>query len=154
MERVLDFSDVTSYDFSLMGADMVLKLFQGNVVTKIRIGTDKNSQNIKAIQDRAVVATNAPAMAAPVKQVAVAGTKPVVMGLIRKDEPKPVPSRQKRVPLTRLTEAQVKEIRQNWDATVKACGTKNAAADQLGRVYNCSAKNIYAIIYRYSWANI
>ena len=153
MERVLDFSDVTSYDFSLMGPDMVLKLFQGNVVTKIRIGTDKNIETPKPIQQNRpiAVAANAPI---PVKQVAGASIKPAVVGLIRKEEVASAPTRQKRVPLTRLTETQVKEIRQNWDATVKACGTKNAAADQLGRIYKCSAKNIYAIIYRYSWANV
>ena len=77
-----------------------------------------------------------------------------VVGLIEKTASAAIGGRLKRVPQRRLSEQDVKEIRQNWDATVKACGSKNAAADQLGRIYNCSAKNIYAIIYRYSWANI
>lgn len=136
MERVLDFSDVTSYDFSLMGSDMILKLFQGDVVTKIRIETGKatstvtNSLTSNAITERAA---------------AIVG---------KAEHPSTVITRRKRLPVARLNESQVREIRSNWEATVKACGTKNAAAEQLSKVYQCSAKNIYAIIYRYSWANI
>lgn len=131
MERVLDFSDVTDYDFSLMGSDMILKLFQGDVVTKIRIETGK---------------------ALPVVTNSIASG-----GMIERDTVKQAPVatvRRKKLPVARLNESQVREIRSNWEATVKACGTKNAAADQLAKVYQCSAKNIYAIIYRYSWANI
>jgi hypothetical protein len=113
---------------------MILKLFQGDIVTKIRIETDKAAAVVNTIgsrqdSDRTPVATIRAAQAA--------------------DTP-----RRKRVPLTRLNAEQVKEIRDNWDATVKACSTKNAAAEQLAKIYNCSAKNIYAIIYRYSWANV
>lgn len=128
---------------------MVLQLFQGNVVTKIRIGTGKTDQDPKPVQQKH------PVMASIGTHSAVASVKPAVVGLIRKNEQALSPSvRPKKSSLTRLTASQVKEIRENWDATVKACGTKNAAADQLGRIYNCSAKNIYAIIYRYSWANV
>jgi hypothetical protein len=133
MERVLDFSDVTSYDFSLMGPDMILELFQGDVVTKIRIGTDKTK-------------------AKPEKVIAnIATQQQTVINAVSRP---PQPLKHRKIPLTRLNETQVKEIRGNWEATVQACGTKNAAADQLAKVYNCSAKNIYAIIYRYSWANV
>lgn len=140
MERVLDFSDVTSYDFSLMGSDMVLKLFQGDVVTKIRIGTDRP----------VTVALNSVTEKKPVEHaipVAVGGS-------VQRKIPSAPAIKRKRLPIARLNETQVKEIRSNWDATVKACGTKNAAAEQLAKIYHCSAKNIYAIIYRYSWANI
>lgn len=133
MERVLDFSDVTSYDFNLTGNDMILKLFQGDVVTKIRIETDR------AIADVRNTLSGEKHEKPPMSTVSHIAT---------------VTPRRKRVPLTRLNETQVKEIRENWEATVKACGTKNAAADQLAKVYSCSAKNIYAIIYRYSWTNV
>ena len=133
MERVLDFSDVTSYDFSLTGSDMILKLFQGDVVTKIRIETDK-------------------AISAVTNVITEDRSEKTPVAVIQRGSM--IAPRRKRAPLTRLSETQVKEIRSNWEATVKACGTKNAAADQLAKVYNCSAKNIYAIIYRYSWANI
>jgi hypothetical protein len=129
MERVLDFSDVTSYDFSLMGSGMTLELLQGDVVTKIRIETNKSSARPVSTRQKSIV------------------------GVVTKSNT-PSPPKHRKFPLTRLNESQVKEIRSNWDATVKACGTKNAAADQLAKVYNCSAKNIYAIIYRYSWANV
>ena len=136
---------------------MVLKLFQGNVVTKIRIGTDKNSEVPTPMQQRQPVMAAikaATVIAAPTGQTVLTTAKPTVIGLIRKDETVMSPVKRKKAPVARLTESPVKEIRENWDATVKACGTKNAAAEQLGRIYNCSAKNIYAIIYRYSWANI
>lgn len=133
MERVLDFSDVTSYDFNLSGNDMILKLFQGDVVTKIRIETDK------AISDVTNIISRQPQKKEPVASIQSNAV---------------IPTSRKRSPATRLNEVQVKEIRNNWEATVKACGTKNAAADQLAKIYNCSAKNIYAIIYRYSWANV
>lgn len=132
MERVLDFSDVTSYDFSLTGPDMILKLFQGDVVTKIRIETDK------AISAVSNVITEERPSKAPV-------------AVVKRSRTAVAPRRNH---AARLNETQVKEIRNNWDATVKACGSKNAAADQLAKVYDCSAKNIYAIIYRYSWANV
>lgn len=138
MERVLDFSDVTRYDFSLMGSDMILKLFQGDVVTKIHIETEKA----------------VPVVSNKIEAQKVVAEKPrTISALVEKKEPEPI-VRRKRLPVGRLNENQVREIRGNWEATVKACGTKNAAADQLAKVYNCSAKNIYAIIYRYSWANI
>jgi hypothetical protein len=134
MERTLDFSDVTHYDFSLMGSEMVLKLFQGDIITRIHIGGGKAVSVVaNALEPEPVTAT-------------------VARIVQRKETTAPV--RRKRVPLSRLTEDQVREIRANWEATVKACGTKNAAANQLSRVYDCSAKNIYAIIYRYSWTNI
>jgi len=115
---------------------MILKLFQGDVVTKIRIETGKatstvtNSLTSNAITERAA---------------AIVG---------KAEHPSTMITRRKRLPVARLNESQVREIRNNWEATVKACGTKNAAAEQLSKVYQCSAKNIYAIIYRYSWANI
>lgn len=137
MERVLDFSDVTSYDFNLVGPDMILKLFQGDVVTKIRIETDKAlSAVVKSVADT----KESQAKSAPV-------------ATISKTETSSLP-RRKRVPQLRLQVAQVREIRDNWDATVKACGSKAAAAEQLANVYKCSVKNIYAIIYRYSWAHV
>lgn len=145
MERTLDFCDVTSYDFSLSGPDLTLRLFQGDVVTKIRIGTSGSLGNVCFMRSDA----------SPVSVIpATNRSSQAVVGLIEKTAPAAIGGRLKRVPQRRLSEQDVKEIRQNWDATVKACGSKNAAADQLGRIYNCSAKNIYAIIYRYSWANI
>jgi hypothetical protein len=138
MERILDFSDVTRYDFSLMGSDMILKLFQGDVVTKIHIETEKA---IPIVSNKIET------------QCATVEKPKVISALVESKEQNNVVKR-RRVPIGRLNESQVREIRGNWDATVKACGTKNAAADQLAKVYNCSAKNIYAIIYRYSWANV
>ena len=120
MERTLDFSDVTNYDFSMVGPDMILKLFQGDTVTKIRIETGKVVANkIKSLTEQSL------------EQVTV-----------------------KRKASTKMTQEQVMEIRKNWDQTVKACGTKNAAAERLSKIYSCSAKNIYAIIYKYSWAHV
>lgn len=55
---------------------------------------------------------------------------------------------------TKMTADQVKEIRSAWDQMVKRYGTKTAAAEQLAQTYGCSSKNIYAIIYRYSWATV
>lgn len=139
MERVLDFSDVTSYDFNLIGPDMILKLFQGDVVTKIRIETDKAlSTVVNSVADN--VTTEEQVESAPVATIV-------------KTETTSSP-RRKRVPQLRLQVAQVREIRNNWDATVKACGSKTAAAERLASVYKCSVKNIYAIIYRYSWAHV
>jgi len=145
MERILDFCDVTSCDLSLSGPGLVLRLSQGDVVTKIRIGTDKFAEThppVKAITNTVSVTPAAP------------GRQQAVVGLIEKSASVALAGKSKRVPQRRLNEQDVREIRQNWDATVKACGSKNAAADQLGRIYNCSAKNVYAIIYRYSWVNI
>lgn len=140
MERVLDFSDVTSYDFSLMGSGMILKLFQGDVITKIHIDTGKPTSVVSnRIKETSSVAT-------------------LVENKLIEKQPEVAPAamvvKRKRFPVGRLNENQVKEIRGNWDATVKACGSRNAAADQLAKVYNCSAKNIHAIIYRYSWTHI
>jgi hypothetical protein len=125
MERTLDFNEVTDYGFSLMGADMVLSLFQGDVVTKIHIETTKN----KPLAKSKIIEKHVDA-------------EPVVKVRARK------------ATQTKLTEDQVKDIRANWEQTVKACGTKTAAAEKLGQIYNCSPKNIYAIIYKYSWAHI
>lgn len=136
MERVLDFSDVTSYDFSLMGSGMILKLFQGDVVTKICIGTGQGQSSAKP-------------KSIPVKVNTSQAQRQAVVGVVTKNNEART-TKTKRI----LNETQVREIRNNWNETVKACGTKNAAADQLAKIYNCSAKNIYAIIYRYSWANI
>ena len=124
MKRSLDFQKVTSYNFSLDGPAMLLELCQGGIVTSIRI--------------------------TPVEYPQPERTK--VIGTIKPVER--IPSRPKRVLATRLNEEQVKEIRSTWEETVKRCGSKNAAADELASKYGCSAKNIYAIIYRYSWANI
>lgn len=142
MERVLDFSDVTSYDFSLMGSGMILKLFQGDVITKIQIDTGKPTtvvsnriQHQKAVAERANQLTS----------------------LIEEKQPTTVSGsviKRRKLPIARLNVNQVKEIRSNWEATVKACGSRNAAAEQLSRIYNCSAKNIHAIIYRYSWTHV
>lgn len=60
----------------------------------------------------------------------------------------------KRLGHAKMTAEKVKEIRSVWDQTVKACCTKNAAAEKLAKIYGCSAKNIYAIIYRYSWTSV
>lgn len=111
---------------------MILKLFQGDVVTSIRIETDK------AISAVSNVITEERPSKAPI-------------AVVKRSQTAVIP---KRNHAARLTETQVKEIRNNWEVTVKACGSKNAAADQLAKVYDCSAKNIYAIIYRYSWANV
>jgi hypothetical protein len=129
MERVFDFSNVTNYDFRLVGSNIILKLFQGDIITKICIETDKTNSMADEAHKKISTAT------------------------IHRNKEKQITKR-KRVPLTRLNEFQVKEIRNDWDATVKACGSRNAAAEQLATIYNCSAKNIYAIIYRYSWVNV
>lgn len=55
---------------------------------------------------------------------------------------------------TRMTIEKVKEIRAKWEETVRNCGTKNAAAAAMAKIYDCSAKNIFAIVYKYSWANV
>lgn len=54
----------------------------------------------------------------------------------------------------KMTADAVRQIRSEWEETVSKCGTKNAAAAELGKLYGCSAKNIYAIVYKYSWAHI
>lgn len=121
MERTIDFSNVTSYDFSLVGPNLVLKLLQGDTVTRINI--EAGSAN-------------------HVKETTVKKTA------------KFLPAKIKRSSATKMTEEKVKEIRSTWDSVVKACGTKTAAAEKLSKIYNCSAKNIYAIIYKYSWAHV
>lgn len=103
---------------------MLLELCQGNVVTNIRI---------------------IPAECVQPERTKVAN----IIETVQRTS-----SRPRKVLATRLNEEQVKEIRSTWEETIKKCGSKNAAADELASKYGCSAKNIYAIIYRYSWANI
>lgn len=152
MERSIDFSEVTNYDFDVRGADLVLKLFQGDIVTYVRVFADGVTNSASAMlpsRSLAAVATQPGGMIleeAPAK-VAV-GTLPAI------PKPAQATTKFKSTSLTRLTADQVREIRANWEDTVKACGTKNAAAIQLAKIYNCSPKNIYAIIYRYSWSHI
>lgn len=155
MERSIDFSEVTNYDFDVRGADLVLKLFQGDIVTYIRVFTDSVASSASAMLPKRTLVAAKTAAVRPVEavleeapvNVAVA-TLPTAVEL-----PKSV-TKFKGNSLTRLTADQVREIRANWEDTVKACGTKNSAAIQLSKVYNCSPKNIYAIIYRYSWSHI
>jgi hypothetical protein len=128
MERTLDFSDVISYDFSLAGPNMVLELSQPDVTTTIKIA-------VGSIGRLAVEAVSS--------QPPTEDQRPAIVG-----------GRVKRAKSTKMTADSVREIRANWDQTVKACGTKNAAAERLAKIYGCSAKNIYAIIYKYSWAHV
>lgn len=124
MKRSLDFQKVTSYNFSLDGPAMLLELCQGGVTTSIRI--------------------------TPVEYPQPERTK--IVGVVESTDrihPKP-----RKTSARRLNEDQVKEIRSTWEETVKRCGSRNAAAEDLASKYGCSAKNIYAIIYKYSWANI
>lgn len=115
MERTLDFSDVLGYDFSMTGPDMLLKLFQSDVTTNIKIVINKTEAAIvnDSKQNKSKINTRA-----------------------------------------KMTPEKVREIRSNWDQTVKACGTKTAAAERLAKIYGCSSKNIYAIIYKYSWVGV
>lgn len=155
MERLLSFCNVTTYDLNCDGQSIVLKLIQGDLTTSIRIVSS---------EDESIMA-----MAQPVTQKAIAAGKVLQAATISpkkrlaavkeeiaeaaKDERSPV--KVKSPSVARLNEDQVKEIRANWDQTVKACGgKKGAAAQQLAKIYDCSAKNIYAIIYRYSWNHI
>lgn len=115
MERTLDFSDVLGYDFSMTGPDMLLKLFQPDVTTNIKIVINK--------------------------------TEAAIVGDSKRNKSK-INTRAK------MTPEKVREIRSNWDQTVKACGTKTAAAERLAKIYGCSSKNIYAIIYKYSWVGV
>lgn len=127
MERTINFSDVISYDFNVIGSDMFLELSQQDSETKIKIAI-RTADKGKPISDQMKLLP-----AAISHNTAV--TK-------------------KRNLRTKMTEEAVKEIRSNWEQVVKACGTKNAAAERLAKIYNCSSKNIYAIIYRYSWAHV
>lgn len=139
MKRTLDFSGVTGYDFSLKGPDVVLELFQGDTLTEIRIKAASSSELRKPPPASSKVVSSGRTAVLPSKSSSSVAVQPV---------------KAKRTAPARMTEEQVKEIRANWDQTVKACGTKNAAAERLAQVYHCSAKNIYAIIYKYSWAHV
>lgn len=78
-----------------------------------------------------------------------------VLNQIKSREPSKIQPRKVRTSgSTKMTENAVREIRTTWDSIVQACGTKSAAAEKLAKIYNCSAKNIYAIIYKYSWAHV
>jgi len=117
MERLIDFSEVSSYDMQVSNDSLVLKLRQkGNV---IQIHVSKIKETIASLEKEADL---------------------VVQAVKRKN--------------VKLTESQVKEIRQNWEDTVLVKGTKRAAAEFLGAVYNCSKENIYSIIYRNSWIHV
>lgn len=116
MERTLDFSGVTSYDFSLSGSDMLLELTQQDVITKIKVEIQKTGQTIKTF------------VGPPVEK--------------------------KRGRPAKMTAEQVREIRSEWEKNVNIFGTKSAAAEHLAKIYGCSSKNIYAIIYRYSWNHV
>lgn len=157
MERSIEFSEVTSYDFDVRGADLVLKLFQGDITTYIRIFSDRvasSAGNLLPKKTLVAARTSSTALESiespPVEsaETVVVATLPIVKAPVKSA------TKFKSSSLTRLTADQVREIRANWEGTVKACGTKNAAAIQLAKVYNCSPKNIYAIIYRYSWSHI
>lgn len=158
MERSIHFSEVTNYDFDVTGADLVLKLFQGDdIVTYIRVFTDKVANSATSILPRKtlVAARTAPIASESVASPPVESADAVVVATFPTIKvPAKAATKFKSSSLTRLTADQVREIRANWEGTVKACGTKNAAAIQLAKVYNCSPKNIYAIIYRYSWSHI
>lgn len=125
MERTLDFSDVLSYDLNMNGPDVILNLFQPDITTKIRIEINKK-ENIDIAKD---------------------DTKQQNVSEPQQTEPR-INARAK------MTVEKVREIRSNWDQTVKACKTKTAAAERLAKIYGCSSKNIYAIIYKYSWASV
>lgn len=155
MERSIDFSEVTNYDFDVRGADLVLKLFQGDIVTYIRVFTDNVASSASAMMPKRALTAAKTAALRPVEAVLEeAPAKVAVATLSTATKPSNTVTKFKGNSLTRLTADQVREIRANWEDTVKACGTKNSAAIQLSKVYNCSPKNIYAIIYRYSWSHI
>lgn len=157
MERSIDFSEVTNYDFDVRGADLVLKLFQGDIVTYIRVFSENVASSANAmLPKRTLVAARTKAIEAGAVQEVIedASSNVVVATLPTPKKVSDTTNKFKTNSLTRLTADQVREIRANWEDTVKACGTKNAAAIQLAKVYNCSPKNIYAIIYRYSWSHI
>lgn len=153
MERTINFSGVTGYDLSVNGANLTLNLFQDDILTSIKIFakqvTDSTASIISTIPTQ--VPNEKPNHSLPLKKPKVTLKKivtPVLPSSIAIAE-KPVRLKTR----ANLNADQVREIRENWEQTVKACGTKTAAADQLSKVYNCSAKNIYAIIYRHSWPN-
>jgi hypothetical protein len=157
MERSFEFCEVTNYDFDVKGADLVLKLFQGDIITHIRIFADGmvNSAGNLRPKKTLVAARTVSAALAPAESTSDESATAVVVATLPATKALPrTATKFKTSSLTRLTADQVKEIRANWEDTVKACGTKNAAAIQLAKVYNCSPKNIYAIIYRYSWSHI
>jgi hypothetical protein len=155
MERSIDFCEVTNYDFDVRGADLVLKLFQGDIVTYVRVFANNVASSASAVlPKRALVAAKATAGPPLETLLEEAPAKVAVAALPTATTPPKTVTKFKTNSLTRLTADQVKEIRANWEDTVKACGTKNSAAIQLAKIYNCSPKNIYAIIYRYSWSHI
>lgn len=155
MERSIDFSEVTNYDFDVRGADLVLKLFQGDIVTYIRVFSDSVASSASAMLPKRTLVAAKTAVLGPLETVPEeAPAKVAVATLSTAAKPSNTVAKFKGNSLTRLTADQVREIRANWEDTVKACGTKNSAAIQLAKVYNCSPKNIYAIIYRYSWSHI
>lgn len=156
MERTLDFNNVTSYDFDLAGPDMTLRLFQGDTITSIKIEVTKDTARITNRATRAPKKLSSDAGSTVLKKASLGATRrPSSHLLAPEKESKTVGVKvTKKIQHSRMTEDKVKEIRAKWDQAVEECKTKTAAAERFAKIYNCSAKNIYAIIYRYSWAGI
>lgn len=160
----LQISDVTNYDFKLLGNQVELVVHQVNFSTVIHL--------LPARQEAPIPMGPTPAAAStptPESHALPAASKSTIKRRRKRSKAAKSSSRSSSRPLvvrsgrlggngkpiaSKLTETEVRMIRELWPAALDEAPSKRQALLQLGEMFDISAANIDQIVRRNTWKNV
>lgn len=158
MNSLFKIPNVTGYDFNLLGAEVELVVHQASGSTTIHL--------MPAVQDKPIpmgplstATTDVPPIVTflPVKP---ARTKPKVRSRKRKTETRPYqlhysnPRSNGTPTMTKLTEQEVREIRELWPTVQAESPSQNQALKKLAQIYKVSPTTINLVVQRQTWKHV
>lgn len=149
MNSLFNIPNVTGYDFNLLGGTVELIVHQSTSFTTIRLlPADKDkpiTTPLAAVPDVQLQPKPAVRRRKARRAKAITPSRPFIYAHQRSNGTRVV---------TKLSENEVREIRELWPTVLEESQSQNDAKKKLAQLFNISASNIGAIINRTTWTHV